>query len=89
LNLNSSASIAQAQSALALAGAKIENIYGALSKTGLSSSSSSSSSASSAAAIAAAKAQVASYQQALSWLQNNSPTDSSSSGATGTVLSLF
>jgi hypothetical protein len=77
LNLNSASAISTAQTALALAGAKIENAYTAMSSPSGSAPKTGATSAASAAAVAEAQSQVANYQQALSWLQNNSPTSTS------------
>ncbi len=65
LNLNSAASIKQAQSALALASAKIQNAYQSLVNPTSSSSSSSTTSTASAASLAYINARTADYQQAL------------------------
>jgi hypothetical protein len=65
LNLNSTASIKQAQSALALAAAKIENAYQSLVNPTSSSTSSSTTSAADAASIAYINSRTADYQQAL------------------------
>ncbi len=87
LNLNSPAGIKAAQAAMALAGAKIENAYTAMTST--SGSTTSGTSAAAIAAIAAAKSKVANYNQALNWLANNESSSSSSTTATGSLASLF
>ncbi len=75
LNLNSTASIKAATTALNLASAKIQNAYQTLiNPTGTSTSTASTSTPS-----AYVTAQIANYQSALSWLQNNETTSTSSS----------
>ena len=73
LNLGSTASIKAATSALALASAKIQNAYQSLvNPTGAATTTTSTPSA-------YVTAQIANYQSALSWLENNESTDSTSS----------
>jgi hypothetical protein len=73
LNLNSATAISQAQSALALAAAKIENTYQTLvNPTSSSSSTSQTTSAADAAGIAYINARTANYQLALSRLTGSS-----------------
>jgi hypothetical protein len=73
LNLNSATAISQAQSALALAAAKIENTYQTLvNPTSSSSSTSQTTSAADAADIAYINARTANYQLALSRLTGSS-----------------
>ena len=79
LNLNSTASIKAATTALNLASAKIQNAYQSLiNPTGTTTSSTSTSTPS-----AYVTAQIANYQSALSWLENNEGTSTSS---TSTLL---
>jgi hypothetical protein len=70
MNLNSPTAIAAATKALALASAKIENAYQSLLPPTPAASTTS------AASSAYAAAQLANYQSALSWLQNNEGTTS-------------
>ncbi len=72
LNLNSTASIKAATTALNLASAKIQNAYQSLSNP------TSSTTASTEQPSAFVSAQIANYQSALSWLENNEGTTASS-----------
>jgi len=77
LNLNSASAIKTAQSALALASAKIETTYENLANP--TSSKAASSASANSAETTYLNARAANYQSALTWLQNNETTPSSTS----------